>query len=217
MDDKRLITGCLLAGGEGRRMQGRDKGLVELQRIPLASHALARLLPQVGQVFISANRNQDRYLELLRQAQAQAHSAQLPDSLAADTSVFPDDPDLGEKAGPLAGIVSALRRTETDWLMVVPCDTPYLPPHLVSSLLQAGTQRNADIVVPESGSGDHFHQHWVCALMHKRVYPQTLTAFVKGERKMSRWIQSQNWTSVSFADPADFANFNTLETLNEPD
>ena len=215
MDDRRLITGCLLAGGEGRRMQGQDKGLVELKRIPLASHALARLLPQVGTVVISANRNQDRYRDLL--AKAHDHFAPNPSTLAADASVFADDPDLGEKSGPLAGIVSALRRTETDWLMVVPCDTPYLPPDLVSRLFQAGTQRNADIVVPESGSGDHFHQHWVCALMHKRVYPQTLTAFVKGERKISRWIQSQNWTSVSFADPADFANFNTLETLNEPD
>ena len=31
------VTGCLLAGGEGRRMGGRDKGLVHYRGIPLAA------------------------------------------------------------------------------------------------------------------------------------------------------------------------------------
>ena len=43
----RRITGILLAGGQGSRMGGVDKGLVELAGRPMAAHALERLAPQV--------------------------------------------------------------------------------------------------------------------------------------------------------------------------
>ena len=42
------ITGIVLAGGQGRRMGGVDKGLVELDGRPLVAHVIARLAPQVG-------------------------------------------------------------------------------------------------------------------------------------------------------------------------
>jgi molybdopterin-guanine dinucleotide biosynthesis protein A len=51
------ITGIVLAGGQGRRMGGVDKGLVELDGKPLVAHALARLAPQVGAILINANQN----------------------------------------------------------------------------------------------------------------------------------------------------------------
>ena len=58
------ITGVILAGGQGRRMGGADKGLQELCGRPMAAHVLERLAPQVGAVLISANRNLERYAEL---------------------------------------------------------------------------------------------------------------------------------------------------------
>ena len=61
---KERITGLVLAGGQGRRMGGIDKGLQELEGRPLAQWVLDRLSPQVGSVLISANRNLDRYAEL---------------------------------------------------------------------------------------------------------------------------------------------------------
>ena len=55
------LTGVILAGGQGRRMGGQDKGLVLFRGIPLYQHVLQRLRPQVDIVMISANRNLDRY------------------------------------------------------------------------------------------------------------------------------------------------------------
>ena len=57
------ITGLILAGGQGSRMGGVDKGLEPLQGRPLVEHAIARLAPQVGALMISANRNTDRYAQ----------------------------------------------------------------------------------------------------------------------------------------------------------
>src|SRR5580692_2063835 len=55
------ITGLVLAGGRGSRMGGVDKGLQNYGGRPLAQHALMRLLPQVGQAMLNANRNLDVY------------------------------------------------------------------------------------------------------------------------------------------------------------
>lgn len=39
------ISGCILAGGVGRRLGGVDKGLVELTGRPLVAHVIARFAP----------------------------------------------------------------------------------------------------------------------------------------------------------------------------
>ena len=51
------MTGIVLAGGQGRRMGGVDKGLVELDGRPMVAHVLGRLAPQVADLLINANQN----------------------------------------------------------------------------------------------------------------------------------------------------------------
>jgi molybdenum cofactor guanylyltransferase len=55
------LTGLVLAGGQGSRMGGVDKGLQLLHNQPLALHAAQRLAPQVGPLLISANRHHSHY------------------------------------------------------------------------------------------------------------------------------------------------------------
>ncbi len=185
-------------------MGGQDKGLVHYRGRPLASWVLAGLAPQVDDIMISANRNSEAYQALL--SQHDAHKA---------PCVRADDPDLPARSGPLAGILTALRHCPTEWLLVVPCDTPHLPGTLVSQLLAEAETHQRDIVVPKTmQSGHPPHMHWVCALIHKRVCPQTESLFVKGERKAGNWVRAFNWGSVSFADTNAFINVNTPETLH---
>lgn len=193
-------------------MQGQDKGLVDYQGRPLATWVLSSLAPQCQALRISANRNTARYAQLLDEAIGGA----LLD--ASSGAVHPDDPDLEPRSGPLAGIITAMRHTPTEWLMVVPCDMPHLPRDLVSRLRQRAAQTNADIVIPctESGTPEARH-HWVCGLIRKRVCPDTVHQFVNGERKVGHWVRSQSWSSVSFSDTSAFANMNTLETLRGRD
>ncbi|MGD8696820.1 MAG: NTP transferase domain-containing protein, partial [Gammaproteobacteria bacterium] len=42
---KDTITGVVIAGGQGRRMGGVDKGLVMLAGRPMAEHVITRLKP----------------------------------------------------------------------------------------------------------------------------------------------------------------------------
>ena len=72
------VTGIVLAGGQGRRMGGVDKGLVELDGQPMVAHVLARLAPQVGDVLINANQNAERYARIRAIRSCRTRSAASP-------------------------------------------------------------------------------------------------------------------------------------------
>ena len=113
-------------------MGGRDKGLVAHQGQPLAASVIQRMGPQVQQAIIVANRNAEDYAQLW--AQAASADPRLP----AQALVCPDDPDLPAWSGPMAGMLTALRHSTTDWVQFVPCDAPALPADLVARLMAAG-------------------------------------------------------------------------------
>ena len=55
------VTGVVLAGGQGSRMGGVDKGLQPFRGKPMAAHAIERLAPQVDELLVNANRNPQAY------------------------------------------------------------------------------------------------------------------------------------------------------------
>lgn len=217
------VTAWVLAGGEGRRMGGVDKGLQPWRGKPLAQWVMAAMRTQAHGLGVGANRNQASYAQLLQNA-CEPHTEACAQRASGPCSagVHPDAPELPPHSGPLAGILTGLQHCPTDWLQVVACDTPRLPSDLVERLLAGATQAGADIAVPRTeGCTPHGapgeRLHWACALVHKRVTPDLAAAFVKGERKVGQWIRSQRWVAVSFAPASDFENMNTLETLEATD
>ena len=131
------LTGMVLAGGEGRRMGGRDKGLEPFAGLPLVGHVVKRLEGQVAELLINANRNADAYRFFA-------------DRVIADLVM--DGAEGGFK-GPLMGIYSGLRAAKTPWLLVVPCDSPALPDDLVARMVKGIGQH--DIAV--AFDGDRLH------------------------------------------------------------
>nr|WP_269089920.1 NTP transferase domain-containing protein [Aquabacterium fontiphilum] len=197
-----------MAGGEGRRMGGRDKGLVHFQSRPLVSWVLDAMLPQAGSAQIVANRHIDAYSDELRSACAR-HGRPAP----APSHVRADDPDLPARSGPLAGVLTALRHSASPWVWVNPCDTPALPAGLLHLMMQKALATDADVVLPVTGSPPQdARHHWLCALINTRVCPHTERVFANGERKIGQWVRSLRWETVALADDAGFININTLET-----
>jgi molybdopterin-guanine dinucleotide biosynthesis protein A len=176
------VAAVILAGGEGRRMGGLDKGLIEYRGRPLVEWALAILAPQVGELVISANRNLDRYA-------AYGHRV-LPDTLPG----FP---------GPLAGVLAALDAVRADWLLVVPCDTPHLPEDLACRLLSAAQQAQAPLAVAE----DATRVHHGCFIVRTDQRDALAAYLARGERAIRHWQAGLDTVRVQF-DAACFANFN---------
>ena len=193
--DPSRITGLVLAGGRGSRMGGADKGLLDLQGLSLAGHALRRLAPQVGDLLISANRNLDEYARLGARV--------LPD---AQPRAF---------AGPLAGIVEGLRACTTPWLLCVPCDGPWLPPDLAQRLGQAALGAGREAAIAVAGG----RRQPVHALLRRELL-ESLLGFLRGEgRKVEDWLQAVGFAEAVFDDPRAFDNINLpqqLEALRAP-
>src|SRR5690606_26712302 len=110
------ITGILLAGGQGRRMGGVDKGLQPLRGKPMAQWVIERFAPQVDELLINANQNIEKY-------QLLGHRI-IPDAISG-------------YAGPLAGLHRGLGEAAHPLVVTAPCDSPFLPLDLVAQLKAA--------------------------------------------------------------------------------
>lgn len=183
------ITGIVLAGGRGQRMQGQDKGLVRLENRPLIEYAIDAVAAQSTRIIISANRNLARY-------RAYGHT------------VVPDD--LSGFEGPLAGIESALKHIDTAYALCLPCDCPHPPPDLARRLCAALNADQAQIAFAHDGERP---QPLFC-LLAKSIGAPLRAALAGGERKALAWMQNMPHVMVEFSDQRQaFRNFNTLEAL----
>ena len=183
------ITGIVLAGGQGRRMGGVDKGWVELAGAPMIVHVLRRLAPQVDEILINANQNLERY-------EALGHA------------VFADT--VGGFAGPLAGLHAGMTHATREMVVTVPCDSPFLPADLVDRLHAGLVAKRAQLAVAKT-----FDQpHPVFALVRRDVLPGLAAFLERGGRKIDAWYAALEVVEVAFDDEADaFRNINTTDEL----
>jgi len=183
------ISGIILAGGQGQRFGGADKGLLLLNGKTLVAHVAEVLSPQVSSVIISANRNLDQY-------QALVHN------------VVEDE--RGPWLGPLAGIAAALATVTTELALVVPCDTPFLPHDLCPRLYAALQKKQADIAIAHDGQ----RLQQMCALMHRTLLDSLNSELALGHLKVHTWMMQQHHCVVEFADQAAaFININNSDEL----
>jgi molybdopterin-guanine dinucleotide biosynthesis protein A len=183
------VTGVILAGGQGRRMGGVDKGLKPLRGRPMVEWVLERLVAQVDEVLINANQNLDVYKQL-------GHR------------VIPDV--IGGFAGPLAGLHRGLREAAHDLVATVPCDSPFLPTDLIARLRAALEQREAEIAVAKTGD----QPHPVFCLCRRGVVTSLGDFLAAGGRKIDAWYSKLRVAEVLFDDEAAaFSNVNTEDEL----
>ena len=183
------VTGVVLAGGQGRRMGGVDKGFVELDGRPLVAHVIGRLAPQVGTLVINANQHAERY-------------AAFGYPVVADA--------IAGFAGPLAGLHAGLAAAATSFVVSTPCDSPFLPGDLVARLASAFDERAIDLAVARTFA----QPHPVFALVRRAVLPHLARFLSAGGRKIDAWYASLAVAEVAFDDEADaFRNINTPAEL----
>jgi len=189
MESSNNITGVILAGGAGRRVGNRDKGLIPWQGRPLIAHVSDCLLPQVSELLISCNRNFSHYKNFAART-------------VADTR--------RDFQGPLAGLEAAYPYIRTEFLVLVGCDMPHLPPDLVLRLtapLVEGVDGAPDI----SYAHDGVREQYLCAAI-RRDCLSSLTGFLdSGRRAVRDWYKSRDSVTVDFSDHrAGFRNYNKL-------
>lgn len=183
------VTGVVLAGGQGSRMGGVDKGLQPFRGKPMVAHVLERLAPQVDEILVNANRNVDAY-------------AALGHRVVAD--------EIAGFAGPLAGFERGLAHATHPLVVTVPCDSPFLPHDLVDRLRRALQAQAADLAVARTGE----QPHPVFSLMRREVQGSLREFLSSGQRKIDKWYAALRVVEVPFDDEAEaFVNINTRDEL----
>lgn len=185
------VTALILAGGQARRMQQQDKGLVRFLGAPLISYPIVAAKPLAGTILLSANRNHEHYQQW-------------------GYPVLSDQ--FGHFDGPLAGILTALHTATTDILLVIPCDTPLVTSADLQRLLDA--LENSAIQVAVAHDGQRLQPVF---LAMRTQLAENLHAFLQqGQRKMQLWLQQQALICVDFSDRTHiFTNINSFEQLAE--
>jgi molybdopterin-guanine dinucleotide biosynthesis protein A len=183
------VTGLVLAGGQGSRMGGVDKGLALFRGREMVTHVIERFAPQVDELLVNANRNPQAY-------------ERFGHRVIAD--------EIPGFAGPLAGFERGLAHARGRFVATVPCDSPFLPLDLVARLREALEREVAQVAFARTGD----QSHPVFCLMRRDVHGSLRDFLASGQRKIDRWTAGLALVEVPFDDAADaFTNINTREEL----
>jgi len=120
------VTGIILAGGKSSRM-GKDKGLIVFEGKPLVEYQIELLEPLCDQIIISANQ------------------------LGYEAWGYPVIKDNYHNCGPLGGLEATLKKSPTEWSLVVSCDSPFLIPGLFRNMSEM--LDNAEVIIPTHRGG----------------------------------------------------------------
>ena len=172
------LTAIILAGGHGSRMGGLDKGLVPFNNNPLISYAINAVNAHVSEIIISANRSISQYEQF-------------------GYKVIKDEMVGG--LGPLAGIYTGLLNCKTEYLISIPCDTPFLPGNLVTNLINSVNEKNCNGAIPYTklNSGKKLF-HPTVMLLRTELKKSLANYLNNGGRKIKIWTDAENFSEVLF-------------------
>jgi molybdopterin-guanine dinucleotide biosynthesis protein A len=215
------ISGLILAGGRGSRMNDNDKGLQEFRGHPLIWHIKQRFAPQIGTLLINANRHLTDYAlfaATILPDHALSHQPFHQPSQSLHNTALTEP--ITDYAGPLAGIEAGLSYCQTPYLATVPCDSPFLPLDLIEKLSTALLRQNADIAVAicnemQADGTIIKRNHPVFSLMKVSVLASLRDFLNSNGRKVRTWHASLNVAEVVFSESDAFCNFNTLQELRQ--
>ena len=189
-----IIPCVILAGGKGRRMGGKEKALIRLLDRPLLSYVLEKVSGKVAPIALNINTNFDDFQKFGYK--------------------IIKDPIKGH-LGPLAGILASLnwaKEINQDWVLTLPCDTPFLPKNLVQSMVEAKNKTpEVDLVVAKSRGLNHP----VIALWKSDINNKLQNALNEGVRKIDIFTAQLNIAYVDF-DNIQNSDFDPFTNLNAP-
>jgi len=176
------ITGIILSGGKSTRM-GTDKALIHINGKTLLKNAIEICSPVCKEILISTN--------------TQEHGN-------FGTKVISDE---FKNCGPLAGIYSCLKSSDTDWNIVISVDAAFVEPAFIQYLINEIA--DFDAIVPFHKKG----KEPLISMYHKNGLNEMKKQLESGNFKMhnlldkinTKFVDSQNWVERF---PEIFRNLN---------
>ena len=188
------VDAVILAAGRSSRMGSVNKVQAVLAGKPLLNHVIDRLVPQVDQLVINGDAG-----------------------ICGDSGYPLVEDALDGFQGPLMGLYTAINSDKLGqgtYLMMVPCDGPFIPNDLVAELHQQILEQDADIAcIRYQGFAQPTFSLW-----HKRVAPAVKEAMlVKKYGGFKPLLADLKTTYLDWPEQtiSPFFNINTVDDLAE--
>ena len=181
------ITTIILAGGKSSRM-GTDKVLLKINEKTLLEQTIELVEPICNSILVSSNN---------------------PEHEKFGYGIIPDEIKY---CGPIGGIYSSLKKSETDWNFIISVDSPFVQKGFIQYLISEID--NSDAIIPIHGKG----KEPLIALYHKNCLSEIEKMLDLQHYKMhnlinavkTKFVDSQNWIENY---PDLFRNLNRPEDL----
>ena len=188
-------AGAVLAGGRSSRLGERPKALADLAGMPLVRHVLGRMQPQADPIVVSVQDDASG-LEFL------GHT------LVRDIAI--------RHRGPLTGLGSAMQHLgeSAEWLLLCPCDAPFLPTDLASRLHDGAGRDRLPVAV--AAYGDELQPTF--SLWHRSVFAEVVAAVQEqGRGGLKQMLREIRHSAVPWENSEinPFFNVNTPQDLAE--
>lgn len=182
------ITAIILAGGKSSRM-GTDKSFIEINGKTLLESAIELCRPIFDFVLISSNN---------------------PVHKNFGVEIIPDEI---LDCGPIGGIYSCLKKSDTDWNFVISVDAAFVNTDFVKYLISEIDEYDAVIPIHSNGIEPLialYHKNSLNAI-EKRIQNEDFKMHNLINSIHTKWIDSKAWTERY---PKLFYNLNRPEDFN---
>ena len=169
------FEGAVLAGGASQRM-GRDKAFVEIDGVSLLQGAVTALQTAGASSVIVVG----------------------GDARTVESLGFVHVEDVWPKAGPLGGIITALRNTSAERVAILSCDLIGASATAIGAALEA--LGDADVAVPVLGG----QAEWLHAVWRRSALQALERSFSAGERAPKRAVSELQINELLDGDPRWF-------------
>ena len=116
--------------------------------------------------------------------------------------------------GPLAGIYTGLLNCKTEYLISIPCDTPFLPDNLTTNLINSVYEKNCNGAIPYTKLNNEKKLFHPTVMLLRTELKKSLADYLNnGGRKIKFWTDAENFCEVLFDNEKHFKNLNTLDDL----
>lgn len=187
MGYKKNITGIILSGGKSTRM-GEDKGLIKIKGKTFVELVIDAITPLVDKVLIISNYS----------VYDQFGCQRIKDAI--------------NNSGPLAGLYTGLKHSESDYNLVLSCDIPLIKTHILKKIVSVN-YNNYDVVQVQSGE----KTMPLIALYKKQCQALCLQLLNKNEKRLKVLVSQLN-TKTIILDSKYMncvKNINTQEDLKQ--
>lgn len=189
-DNQQLTAGLILAGGKSTRMEGQNKALLPFGDTTLLDHCYAIAARHLQTTLISCGPH---------------HYNQYPPQMH-----IADNGEQGPLGGVLAGLQWLQRNTDRQWMLSMPCDTPYIDESWITFMIKGINPHHMTkpVYAQHSDRNHYAHALWPVSAI------QTIKSAIEQQQYSLRGaLQKLNATALDLTQDCPTSHFFNINSL----